>query len=353
MPVHISIILRGRHGIGKTETVRQIGKNLNLPVIERRFSQITEGDLLGLPFIEGEATVFKAPEWFVKAQNEPCLLFLDEFDRSSNEVKQAGMELILDRCIQGKKIHPETRIFAAINGGKHGKDYDVGALDPAIQDRFWIADIEASPAEWILWADENVHEYVHGFIANNQTFLDHKGEIPNDYAILPSRRSWDRLSQTMKNIDKSQNMEGDDDKRVNFYKGSKAFREIVRGFVGTEATNMFLTYVKEINKYVTGKNIIDSYKSVKRKIDFNDVARLNYLIDEIVKYASPTDDDNDNILTKKQMKNIVSFFNDLSAELKSKMHEQMSRTRNENSTKWTKLVWNTVVDLIGNPMENE
>ena len=43
------ILIRGRHGIGKSEVVYQIAESLDLPVVERRASQMTEGDLLGMP----------------------------------------------------------------------------------------------------------------------------------------------------------------------------------------------------------------------------------------------------------------------------------------------------------------
>ena len=43
------VLMRGRHGIGKSESVYQFAKMINLPVVERRASQMTEGDLLGMP----------------------------------------------------------------------------------------------------------------------------------------------------------------------------------------------------------------------------------------------------------------------------------------------------------------
>jgi len=42
------VLLRGRHGIGKSQVVYQVAKNMRLPVVERRASQMTEGDLLGI-----------------------------------------------------------------------------------------------------------------------------------------------------------------------------------------------------------------------------------------------------------------------------------------------------------------
>ena len=55
------VLLRGRHGIGKSEVVHQIAEKLGLPVVERRASQMTEGDLVGLPSISNDRTSFNPP----------------------------------------------------------------------------------------------------------------------------------------------------------------------------------------------------------------------------------------------------------------------------------------------------
>ena len=58
------VLIRGRHGIGKSQVVYQCAERMGLPVVERRTSQMTEGDLMGLPSIDGESTKWNAPDWF-------------------------------------------------------------------------------------------------------------------------------------------------------------------------------------------------------------------------------------------------------------------------------------------------
>ena len=72
------VLLRGRHGIGKSEVVYDIADEVGVPVIERRASQMTEGDLVGLPTIENGVTSFCPPDWFAQACSSPCILFFDE-----------------------------------------------------------------------------------------------------------------------------------------------------------------------------------------------------------------------------------------------------------------------------------
>ena len=87
------VLIRGRHGIGKSELVYQTANSLDLPVVERRASQMTEGDLLGLPKVEKGITKWLAPEWLHTACTKPVVLFLDEVDRATMEVRQGIFEL--------------------------------------------------------------------------------------------------------------------------------------------------------------------------------------------------------------------------------------------------------------------
>ena len=96
-----SVLIRGRHGIGKSWVAYQTAQGLtwdgsqtrpvqegetSLPVVEIRASQMTEGDLLGLPSpkqvtINGEKAASLRPfAGLVKACTEPVVLFLDEVD---------------------------------------------------------------------------------------------------------------------------------------------------------------------------------------------------------------------------------------------------------------------------------
>ena len=46
------VLLRGSHGIGKSTVVYQYAAQQSMEVVERRASQMTAGDLVGLPSIE-------------------------------------------------------------------------------------------------------------------------------------------------------------------------------------------------------------------------------------------------------------------------------------------------------------
>ncbi len=188
------VLLRGRHGVGKSQVVYQIADGVGLPVVERRASQMTEGDLVGLPSIDGDRTTFNPPDWFKEACETACVLFLDEVDRATIEVRQGIFELTDSRKLNGHNLHPDTLIIAAVNGGEHGEQYQVGEMDPAELDRWTVFDVEPTVEDWLDWAKNNMHALVWDFINNNRAHLEHTGDFePNK--VYPSRRSWDRFNE--------------------------------------------------------------------------------------------------------------------------------------------------------------
>lgn len=338
LPENISVIMRGRHGIGKTEVVRQLAvEEFSLPIIERRLSQLTEGDLIGLPKIDGNTTRFLPPDWYQDAMEKPCLLFLDEFDRSIHEVQQAAMELILDRSIQGKKIHDDCRIYAAINGGKHGAMYNVNNIDPALNDRFWIADIDPSAQEWLAWGQDKIISEILDFIhIHHEEHLETKKLTQDAYKITPSRRSWTRLSNVLRN---------NPDVLENFKKQHRLFVSLCTGFVGIEAAGKFLSFLKDRNKHVTAEDILDRFDQNESRLKAFKVEQLNLAIDKIAQHSM---DPKKPIWTKVQVKNVYKFFEILSSELKMTMWDKVTVTgaKIENAQTLGKLVSDLIIEIL-------
>ncbi len=246
------VLLRGRHGVGKSQVVYQTAADLGLPVVERRASQMTEGDLLGLPDnrdvqVNGrKATTFNPPEWFLTACTEPVCLFLDEVDRATTEVRQGIFELCDSRKIAGNTLHPDTVIIAAVNGGEHGAQYQVGEMDPAELDRYTVFDVEPSHEDWLDWAKDSVDTVLWDFINTNRQHLEHTGDFePNK--VYPSRRSWDRLNQTVTPMG-CFSEGGDLDLLFN----------LTTAFCGFEAAVAVRDFVASYDRQVTVEDILDA-----------------------------------------------------------------------------------------------
>ena len=248
----LPVLLRGRHGVGKSEVVYQIAAARDLPVVERRASQMTEGDLLGLPDtadteINGrKATTWNAPDWLVTACEQPVMLFLDEVDRATVEVRQGLFELTDSRKLNGWRLHPDTLIVAAVNGGEHGAQYQVGEMDPAELDRWTVFDVEPSDEDWLKWATDRTDGILWDFINQNRMHLEHRGDFePNK--VYPSRRSWKRFNDTAVSTGVF-GEEGDRDLLFN----------LATAFVGFEAAVALRDFVEKYEWQVTIADILDN-----------------------------------------------------------------------------------------------
>jgi len=238
----LPVLLRGRHGVGKSQVVYQLAANANLPVVERRASQMTEGDLVGLPSIDGNRTSFNPPDWFKTACEEPVCLFLDEVDRATLEVRQGIFELTDSRKLNGHHLHPDTIVFAAINGGEHGEQYQVNEMDPAELDRWSVWDIDPTVEDWLSWGKENVDALIWDFINQNRSHLEHKGDIePNKR--YPSRRSWKRLNDVL-------------DGAGLLKEASPAMFTLAQSFVGFEAAVSLNDFAQNYERIVTVEQLL-------------------------------------------------------------------------------------------------
>lgn len=306
LPAHKSVMLRGETGVGKSSIVRQVAKKIakqenieNYPVIDRRLSQMSEGDIIGLPSTNGSVTKFCPPDWFMKACNEACVLFLDELNRATPEVMQAAFQIALDFELNGWKLHPQTRVFTAINTGAA---YTVNEVDPALLDRFWVIDVIPTVDDFLVWARDkeggNLHINVIDFIAHADKWLDPERNVQPGKKTT-SRRSWEHLNTGLVSAGIADSPDDD------------LFYPMCVGYIGTEASIAFHQFVKEVDSRITGEDIIERYSKVKGKIAKLGNERQNICIEKIADYVSTLEKLND-----KQGQNLHDFFETLPGELR-------------------------------------
>jgi len=307
------VLLRGRHGIGKSTVVYQFADKNNLEVVERRASQMTEGDLVGLPTIEDNSTTFNPPDWFKAACDRPVVLFLDEVDRATLEVRQGIFELTDSRKLNGHNLHPDTLVFAAVNGGEHGSQYQVGEMDPAELDRWTVFDIDPTVEDWLSWAsDADISPEIWNFINQNRTHLEHTDDYePNK--VYPSRRSWERLDQCLTQAGLLE-------------EASPALYTLTSAFVGFEAAVAFNDYVQNYDRQVTTEDILV-------KGDFSKVADFGIndhtaIIDKFEAEGTFKDE-----LDQDLIDNLARYFVMLPSEVAMKLWTVMGKGEVNNTVK--------------------
>ena len=300
------ILIRGRHGIGKSETIYQVAKSMDMPVVERRASQMTEGDLLGLPdnrdvVVNGiKATTFNPPDWFVTACTEPVVLFFDEIDRATMEVRQGIFELTDSRKINGHYLHEDTVIMGAVNGGEHGAQYQVGEFDPAELDRWTVFDLEPTVEDFLQWSKGKIDDMVWDFINQNHKHLLHEDDYePNK--VYPTPRSWVRFNEC---VTSGGLLGGNGTEGILF--------NLAQGFVGLEGAVAFTDFMKTYERQVTIEHIIDEGRLDKIK-DWG-INEHSAMVEKI---------ENKDILqsrmTAVQIQNLVNYFAILPSECGMKL----------------------------------
>jgi hypothetical protein len=281
LPANISVMLRGDHGIGKSSLVRQIASKVqlaegheNLPVIDRRLSQLTQGDIIGLPNLVDGRTRFNPPDWYVTACERPVVLFLDELNRAEPEVMQAAFQIVLDRELNGHRLHEQTRVYSAVNSSAN---YNVQQIDPALLDRFFVVDVNFTVEEWIRWARDlgGIHEEIIDFIQLNTTFL----RPPATYdasQVQPSPRSWERVNSVIKPLLQKGAIDGNYD--------TDRIRRSIAGFCGVEAAMAFNESLKAEFKY-TGEDILNRYIDIRDRIKRHRIDVMVSACEKLVAYC--------------------------------------------------------------------
>ena len=314
----LPVLVRGRHGVGKSQVVYQIAEARGLPVVERRASQMTEGDLLGLPDtadadIQGrKVTTWNAPDWLATACAQPVVLFLDEVDRATMEVRQGLFELTDSRKLNGWHLHPETLIVAAVNGGEHGAQYQVGEMDPAELDRWTVFDVEPSCEDWLKWAKEEVNEVIWDFINQNRQHLEHTTDYePNK--VYPSRRSWKRFNDTAA-------------PSGIFEKGGNRdlLFNLANAFLGFEAAVSLRDFVENYSFQVTIEDLLDNGQIEKTKDwGINDHSAMIEKFESAQIFKETLDGD--------RLQNLADYFVSLPSEVAMKLWSVMGDADNTDN----------------------
>lgn len=139
---NLNVLFIGEKGVGKSSIVLDTFKRHNLKF--KYYSAATldpwvdfigipkeKIDEYGTPYIE----LVKPKDW---AYDEIECIFLDEYNRSKPKIRNAVMELIQFKSINGKRFDKLRFIWAAINPDDDNNTYDVERLDDAQKDRFQI-----------------------------------------------------------------------------------------------------------------------------------------------------------------------------------------------------------------------
>lgn len=117
-------ILISKPGLGKSATVSKLAKKLGYTLIDLNLACIEPTDIIGLGArekVDGRWVTMPAlPQWAQTALNGKCIVFVDEFNNTTQDVLSGFQKMFSDYVIDGQKLPRTTHIVGACN--PPGKD---------------------------------------------------------------------------------------------------------------------------------------------------------------------------------------------------------------------------------------
>ena len=349
LPPEMAVMLRGPTGIGKSQVTQGIAKHLGLPVIDVRGSTMDEAKVTGIPDFEAgkkfSKAMFLLPSWYVRACQEPVLLFLDEMNRANPQVLQAFFQVVLDRCLgndangEPMPLHAETRVYAAVN---FGSEYDVVEMDPALTRRFWTVDLDPDHLQWCKWAStKGIANVLVDFIRQNPMHwrVDPASGKVSPGQILPNPASWDRFDISMKH------MKIDLDELAGS-KGDGTVYAVLRGFVGQEAAISFVEFMQNYQNVISAEDLLNG-KADEAKLRKLKQSEISQLVEKVVAHCAK------NKWTKSQVDRAVWWLKEvLPGEQQMALFNGVINTRNMDNVRPFHLpIGDMMVQLINNAKE--
>jgi hypothetical protein len=195
-----AIFIWGAPGIGKTEILSQLAKELDIALLEWHLATLEPTDFRGVPKVQNDRTVTKLPAIFPTSDGENGkggIMFFDELNRATPMVLAASLSLALSGKHGEYEIPPRWIIMAA---GNRTDDIDTGVLtdDPILWNRFFHVNYYPTIDEWLDYLSKQKHtnpdliDFMK--IRENQKYyhrLSTNVKPPN----WPSPRSWEQATE--------------------------------------------------------------------------------------------------------------------------------------------------------------
>jgi hypothetical protein len=212
------LFLWGPPGIGKSELVEGITKELSGLMIDMRLGQMEPTDIRGIPFYNKDKGVMdwappvELPDEETASQYPIVVLFMDELNSAPPSVQSAAYQLILNRRI-GKYHLPKNVVMVAAGNRESDKGVTYRMPTP-LANRFLHQEMKVDFASYQEWAVKNkIHKDVVGYLSfAKQDLYDFDAKSASRAFATP--RTWTFVSQLLDDDD------GDNDTLTNLIAGT-------------------------------------------------------------------------------------------------------------------------------------
>jgi hypothetical protein len=192
------LYITAKPGVAKSAIARSIAEKMNFRYLDIRLSMSDESDFK-YPFLEDmkddeklvKVSGYAVPRWAFDSNKQPTLIHFEELNRAPQFVRNAALQILLEREIGDFKFNDNVIMMASGNlGDEDGTD--VEEFDSALNNRLIHVKHTLSFDEWVDgFAKKNVHSMVVSYLQAHPENLYKTQEGASAYA---TPRSWTFLS---------------------------------------------------------------------------------------------------------------------------------------------------------------
>jgi len=190
----------GSPGIGKSDIHRTFAEKVGGVICDVRLAQYDAVDIRGLPDVDNDLTVWRAPSTLPLVGNEgwpddkPIILFLDEMLQAAPAVQSVAFQLVLERRVGEHHLRPNVSIFAASN-----RDTDRAGVQKMLlplANRFAHFNLEPTLDGWKDWALEaDVDPLIIAYLNFRPDMLNQFSQaVKAGTKAFPTPRTWHMAS---------------------------------------------------------------------------------------------------------------------------------------------------------------
>ena len=291
----------GHRGVGKSAGIIQACREIDRKYVSLRLGQMEVGDLVGIPFRDGDVMHWSRPSWWPGDDEPPTVVHCDELNRAQQEdTLQAIFQFVeppaegLLRSLHTHHLSKRHKVVVSIN--PPDGTYQVATLDRALIDRMVMLFVETDYQCWARYAAQReLSGDVRQFLAGNSGMLARQG-APMELQVEPTERGWEMVSV----LRRSCRFPGDLE------------MEVYAGIVGKEAAITFMRWLADSKgRPLTAARILNDWQQVAgqaaQQQDDIQAATINDLTATL--QASPT-------LEPEQEANLVSYIAVLPRDLR-------------------------------------
>ena len=242
----------GHRGVGKTAGIIQVCRESDWRYTSLRLGQMEVGDLVGIPYRDGNVMHWSRPSWWPEDTAPPTVVHCDELNRAQQEDTLQAIFQFVEPPVEGQpralhthRLSPRHKVVVTIN--PPDGTYQVATLDRALIDRMVVLFVETDHACWARYAaSRGLDDNVRHFLGTNSNLLARQG-APMDLQVEPTERAWEMVSTLRKSCRFPQDLE----------------MEIYSGIIGSEAAISFIRWLAD-NKHrpLTATEILNDWKEI-------------------------------------------------------------------------------------------